>query len=257
MELYKQPLYYEIAFSFFDPKTQADAFERIIEKFSKVKVHKALDIGCGPSLQLRELAKRGYECVGLDLSQEMLNYLKKKAKEEDVKIRTVQADMMKFSLEERVDFAFIMMGTLSVKSNEEFLTHLDSVASCLKKGGVYFIQNWGIDWTKQDAKQNWIMERDGIKVETTYEWSLKNVLEQIGTERLTLNVDDKGEKKQFVDEKDMKIIFPQEFKLLVKLNGKFEFLGWFEGTESTWFIDKPLEKAENLSNINMILLRRK
>ena len=257
MKVYKQPVHYELAFSFFDPKVQVDAFERIIEKFSKVKVRRFLDVCCGSSLQLRELAKRGYGAVGLDLSREMLDYLEKKAGEEAVRIRTVQADMANFRLEEKVDFAFIMMGSLCVKSNEEFLSHLGSVASCLKSGGLYFIQNWCVDWTRRDAKQNWIMERDGIRVETTYEWVLKDVMGQIGTERLTLDVDDKGERKKFVDEEDMKIIFPQEFKLLVKLSGKFEFLGWFEGTESTWFLDKPLEKAETLSNINMVLLRRK
>jgi len=66
MDIYKHPRYYEIAFSFFDPKQQVDCFEEIIAKFSKVKVKRFLDIACGPSLQLREIAKRGYEAVGLD-----------------------------------------------------------------------------------------------------------------------------------------------------------------------------------------------
>ena len=84
MEIYKQPLYYEIAFSFIDAKEQVDNFEKIIKKFSKIKVNRFLDIACGPSLQLREIARRGYEAIGLDLHAEMLAYLKKKAKEEKV-----------------------------------------------------------------------------------------------------------------------------------------------------------------------------
>jgi len=55
----------------------------------------------------------------------------------------------------------------------------------------------------------------------------------------------------------LKFIFPQEFKALIKLHNKFEFLGWWEGTESTWFLDKPLEKTKTPSNFNMVLLRRK
>jgi SAM-dependent methyltransferase len=257
MELYRQPVYYEIAFSFFDSKMQVDAFEEIIEKFSGVKVCRFLDVACGPSLQLREIAKRGYGAVGLDSSREMLDYLRRKAKEEGVRVETVSADMLKFRLKEKVDFAFIMMGSLLVESNEQFLSHLDSVASCLKKGGLYFIQNWLVDWTKRDTRQNWVMEHDGIRVETTYEWLLKDIVNQIGTETLTLDVDEKGKKKKFVDKRDLKIIFPQEFKLLVKTSEKFEFLGWFEGTESKWFLDKPLERAKTLSNINMVLLKRK
>jgi hypothetical protein len=60
MDVYKQPFYYEIAFGFFDVKKQADAFEEMIKKFSKIRVERFLDAACGPSLQLRELARRGY-----------------------------------------------------------------------------------------------------------------------------------------------------------------------------------------------------
>lgn len=44
--------------------------------------------------------------------------------------------------------------------------------------------------------------------------------------------------------------------MLVKLNGKFEFLGWWKGNCDTWHLDQSLEKAEDLNN-NMVLLRRK
>jgi 2-polyprenyl-3-methyl-5-hydroxy-6-metoxy-1,4-benzoquinol methylase len=115
MEIYKHPQYYEIAFSFVDPKEQIDNFERIIQKFSKIRVNRFLDIACGPSLQLRELARRGYELIGLDLHPEMLKYLRAKAKEEGLRIETVQADMYNFRLKEKVDFAFVMMGSLDAQ----------------------------------------------------------------------------------------------------------------------------------------------
>jgi hypothetical protein len=83
------------------------------------------------------------------------------------------------------------------------------------------------------------------------------MLNQIYTEKGVLEVNDHGQTLRLVSEEDLKLIFPQEFKALVKLNNKFEFLGWWEGTESTWFLDKPLEKAKSLNNINMVLLRRK
>ena len=254
--IYKHPLYYEIAFSFFDPKEQVDNFEELIEKFSKIKVKRFLDIACGPSLQLREIARRGYKAIGLDSSPEMLAYLRKKAQEEELRIETVQADMCNFRLEKKVDFAFIMMGSLVVESNERFLNHLDSVAASLKRGGLYFIQNKAIDWTSTD-EQSWTMERNGITVKTTFQIRFKDILNQIYTEGITIEVNDHGQVKKFTDEEELKYIFPQEFEALMKLNGKFEFLGWWEGTESRWFLDKPLEKAKTPSNINMVLLRRK
>lgn len=254
MEVYEQPLYYEIAFSFIDPKEQVDNFEKLIEKFSKIEVHRFLDIACGPSLQLREIARRGYEAIGLDSSLQMLRYLEMKAKEEGLEIETVLADMSDFRLRKKVDFAFVMMGSIEVESNEKFLSHLDSVATSLNKGGLYFIQNKILDWAL--GGESWTMERDGITVKTTFEMSFKDILSQIYTEKMTLEVNDHGKKKKFIHEEDLKFIFPQEFKVLIKMNGKFEFLGWWKGNCNTWHLGQPLENAKKLDD-NMVLLRRK
>jgi SAM-dependent methyltransferase len=254
MEVYRQPLYYEIAFGFIDPKEQVDNFEKLIKKFSKIEVNRFLDIACGPSLQLMEIARRGYEAIGLDSSPEMLAYLQQRAKEEGAKIESVQADMCNFRLRKKADFVFIMMGSLDVESNERFLSHLNSVAASLKRGGLYFIQNKILDWSPRG--ESWTIERDGITVKTTFEINFKDTLNQIYTEKMTLEVNDKDEVKKFVQQEDLKFIFPQEFKLLIKMNGKFEFLGWWKGNCNTWHLDQPLEKVKSKED-NMVLLRRK
>ena len=71
------------------------------------------------------MAKRGYEAVGLDLSSQMLKYLEQKAKEENVKIEMIKADMINFKLKKKVDFAFIMMGSFRFENNQELLKHLN------------------------------------------------------------------------------------------------------------------------------------
>jgi SAM-dependent methyltransferase len=256
MGLYNQPLYYEIAFSFIDPKEQVDNFEKLIKKFSRLEARRFLDIACGPSLQLREIARRVYEAIGLDTSPEMLEYLRKKADEERLRIETVEADMTDFRLEKKADFAFTMMGSLNVESNQKFLDHLDSVAASLNRGGLYFIQNQKVDWTRLDTEQSWTIERNGTTVKTTFETHLRDVLNQVYTGKLSFEVDDNGKRKEFVHEEHAKFIFPQEFKALIELNGQFEFLGWWKGNCNTWYLDKPLEKVKDLDD-NMILLRRK
>ncbi|MEM2792206.1 MAG: class I SAM-dependent methyltransferase [Candidatus Bathyarchaeia archaeon] len=261
MKVYDNPLYYEVAFSFFNPKKQVDHFEDIIRRFSRIKVERFLDIACGPSLQLRELARRGYEAVGLDKRRRMLQYLQSKAREEGLRIETVQADMTRFRLRRKADFAFIMMGSFSFKSNEDLLKHLNSVANSLNSGGLYFIQNfgvnWKVDWTKVQ-RQTWEMEKNGVKVEATYEIVVKNVVNQTIMEKIIIEVDDRGKKRTLMQEEELKLVFPQEFKLLVKMNGRFEFLGWWKGDVDEWYLDQPLETVcdENI-NINMVLLRRK
>lgn len=252
MSVYKQPLYYEIAFSFVDAKEQVDLFEKFIKKYSGIKVRRFLDIGCGPSFQLREIAKRSYEAVGIDSSSQMLKYLEERAQEEGVKIETIKADMTNFKLERKVDFVFIMMGTISyIESNEHFLAHLDSVAASLNKGGLYLIENFALDWASEDffRPQSWTMERDGIQVRTTWQVQLKDTLTQMIRETITLNVNDHGREFVFEESADIKFIFPQEFLTLIELNNKFEFIGWFEHNST-----KKLRKAHM---DNLTIFRRK
>ncbi|MEM7825011.1 MAG: class I SAM-dependent methyltransferase [Candidatus Aenigmatarchaeota archaeon] len=248
MAVYNEPLYYEIAFSFVDAKKQADLFEKFIERYSEVKVKRVLDVACGPSLQLRELAKRGYEAVGLDISLQMLNYLKQKAKEEGIKIETIKADMTKFKLKKKIDFCFIMMGSFRFKNNEELLKHLDCVSNSLKEGGLYLIENMELDWLTFKP-QSWTMKRNGIEVKTTYKLKQKDPISQTSEENIVLQVDDHGKELKFVEKGVIKHVFPQEFLALVKLNNKFEFLGWFER-----FKFRKLRKG---SMDNIVLLRRK
>ena len=128
-DVYSKPLYYEIAFSFVNPKKQVNLFKKFIKRFSKIKVKSFLDIACGPALQLREIAKRGYKAIGLDLSSQMVNYLKKKAKEEKIKIDAIKGNMIKFKLRKKGVFDLPVerliqgkydVGSYAVHGKEEF-----------------------------------------------------------------------------------------------------------------------------------------
>ena len=252
MQVYREPFYYEIAFSFVDIPTQVDLFEKFVNKYSKIPVRRVLDIGCGPSQQLREFAQRGYDTVGLDMSPQMLSYLEDKAREMGVKVATINADMTDFTLDEPADLALILMGTIGLlTSRENLLSHLDSVARSLNSGGLYIIENLKINWPSSDyfGSQTWTMERDGVSVESTYHVELADGLKQMLIETLKLDVDDHGKKKVFEETIETRAFFPQEFITLLEMNNMFEFLGYFERSST-----KPLSEA--LSD-NITLLQRR
>ncbi len=251
-QIYNQAKYYEIAFSFVDQKKQADLFEKFIKKYSKVDVESVLDLACGTALQLREIAKRGYGSVGLDASEKMLDYLKNESAKEDVEIEVVKSDINNFKLKQKIDFAYIMMGSIIyVKNNNLFLSHLNSVADALNSGGLYLIENLAINWADPSffKPQHWIMKQGKIKVKTTYQIIPKNPLKQTVTQILKMEVNDDGRKMEFIDKDDLKIIFPEELKLLVEKNGKFELVGFFERDN--------VRLLKNVSPDNIVLLRRK
>lgn len=229
--IYNQAKYYELAFSFVDAKKQVELFEKFIKKYSKIKVKRVLDLACGPSLQLREFARKNYNAVGLDANPHMLKYLKVKAKINNLKIETVLADINNFKLKKKIDLAFILMGSLIyTKNNQLFNSNLNSVAASLHKGGLYMLENLALNWSIPGffTPHSWTMRDGKTKVRSTYKITSKNSLTQTITQMIKLEVDDNGRKFELIDIDDLKIILPEEFKLLVEKNGKFEFIGYFE-----------------------------
>lgn len=93
------------------------------------------------------------------------------------------------------------------------------------------------------------MKKDKIKVKTTYKVELKDTLNQIIKETIKLEVNDHGKKFILEEKTDRKLIFPQEFLTLLKLNKNFEFLSWFERNKL-----KLLTKAKK---DNIVLLRKR
>lgn len=252
MGVYKEPLYYEIAFGFIDAKKQADLFEKFIRKYSRIPIRRILDIGCGPSLQLREIARRGYEAVGLDASPRMLKYLEARAREEGVRIETVRADMTGFRLKKKADLACLLMGTVScIPNDEKLFSHLDSVACSLKRGGLYLIECFSLDWAGRGFFRpgRWTRRRNGVRVRTTYHIELKDALTQTVSDTLTLEVEDRGRRSVFRERHFRKLTFPQEFLTLIRLNGRFEFIGWFER--------HSLRRLTKARMDNLAVLRRK
>lgn len=252
MKIYSKPLYYEIAFDFVDIKNQVKLFESFIAKYSRIPVKRFLDIGCGPSKQLVELAGQGYQSIGLDLSAEMLKYLKRVANAKGLDIETVNTTFVNFKLSKKVDFACMLMGTVSyIDSNEAFIKHLDSVSSSLNKGGLYLIENFIIDWssTIMFKPQTWIMKRDNITVKTSFKITPKDSLKQTVTAQLNLDVKDNGKKIALPSNYTSKIIFPEEINELVKNHNQFELIGWFE-RYSTKFL-------KSARSDNILLLRKK
>ena len=81
MQVYDNPKYYEIAFSFRDIPKEVDFIEQIIAKESKIPVKSFLEIASGNSPHMKELCKRDYSYIGLELSKQMIEYSREIIKE--------------------------------------------------------------------------------------------------------------------------------------------------------------------------------
>jgi SAM-dependent methyltransferase len=118
---------------------EVDFLEDVLSLKPKDKI---LDIGCGTGRHSTELAKRGYNLTGIDISAGMLEIAQQSALEAGVNIRFVKSDARSFSLDDTFDAAiclcegsFGLLGSAD-DSIESALSILKNVASSLKPGGT-------------------------------------------------------------------------------------------------------------------------
>lgn len=90
----------------------ADYIEEIF-KVNNLKPSLILDLGCGTGNFCIEMAKRGYEMIGVDRSQEMLSCAKLKSVEQGTNILYLNQDMTNFELYGTVDAIVCLMDSLN------------------------------------------------------------------------------------------------------------------------------------------------
>lgn len=251
--LYDNPEYYEIAFSFRNIPAEVDVFEECFRRFSRIPVKSVLELACGNGPHMQELVRRGYHYNGLDLSRAMLEYSRQKALRIGADVKLIHGNMVDFCLQTMVDFVYVLLGSLRVKSTSELITHFNSVAHVLKKGGLYFL-DWCVQYDppwESEGGDSWKIEREGIQVKTTVSWKLINRVEQTFEETITLEVDDHGEKLTIVEKDITRAIYPQEFLCLVSGLKNFEFVGWW----NNWKLSQPLNQVAKIDR-PITLVRR-
>jgi len=233
-DFYAYPKYYDIAFGFRgDCEAETDFFEECMCKYSKIPVRRVLEVASGPGPPLKELNRRGYEYVGVDLSQPMLDYAREKAERIGARAEFLKADIKDFCLDVPADFGFIALGSLYVDSTDALLSHFRSMAASLKPGGLYVL-HWCINfgWDRGlNQRYEWTEEQDGITVTIVSSVLDKLIdrIEQVCEHRLEGRVNDHGKELHLVNVGRMRIIFPQEFLLTVDTQTEFEFIGWWDG----------------------------
>ena len=90
-----------------------------------------LELGCGTGTVTRMLAKEGYDCVGLDMSEDMLSIASEKTFEEGSQVIYTCQDMRDFEVPYEVD------GMISIGDSMNYITSkedMTSVFECVKKG---------------------------------------------------------------------------------------------------------------------------
>jgi len=114
-----------------------------------------LDLGCGRGRHAINLARRGYQVTGIDLSEAAIKTARAKAKREDLKnIRFLVRDMRR-PLPETFDAIVNLFTTFGYFERDSENTEvLDSIVQMLEPGGIFVLDYMNSERVKKSYKPN-------------------------------------------------------------------------------------------------------
>jgi SAM-dependent methyltransferase len=125
-----------------DYSKECDLIEDIFRAYSKKPVKTILDIGCGTGGHAIELAKRGYNVLGIDRSPDMIIEARKKAEGID-NVSFIEADARKTNLGGQYDAAIMMFAVLGYQtSNDDVIETLEKIRKHLRPDGLLISDVW-------------------------------------------------------------------------------------------------------------------
>jgi len=112
----------------------------VIEKLGLQPGARVLDLCCGQGRHLIDLVRRGYDVVGVDLSEYMLGKCREAAVKRGIEPQLVRADMRRIQFDSEFDAVINMFTSFGyLESDEEDQKVLNAVARALKSGGRFFV----------------------------------------------------------------------------------------------------------------------
>jgi SAM-dependent methyltransferase len=251
---YDYPQYYDLAFRS-ETRREADFIEAACRKYCPPGARRLLEPACGTGRLVAELASRGYDLTGFDLSRPALRYLRRRLKRRGLRATLFEGDMAGFRLEEKADAALCTLNSFRhLLSEQPARGHLECVAEALRPGGIYIL---GLHLMPPDAAdddcERWTEQHGQTRVTVTLrvlETDRRRRLERL---RVSLLVRSHGRVLRLRDDFSLRrYTAPQLRRLLAKVP-RFELADVYD----FWYeIDQPLELNDRIADTVVVLRRR-
>ncbi len=124
---------------------------------------RVLDLGCGPGLYARELARRGHRVTGMDFSERSVAYARESARAAGLDIEYAVADYVADELGSGYDLAMMIYCDLGALSPADRASVLRKVLRSLAPGGsfVFDFADDSVPGTSGEGR-SWLLEESGF-----------------------------------------------------------------------------------------------
>ena len=158
---------------------------------------KILDAGCGPGRISVELALRGLKVTGVDLIQCELDAAKETARDENVDIEFVKADLRTYKSDKKFDAAVNLYTSFGYCDTiEEDIQIIKHIAETIKDGGFFIMECTSREIAVQYFTEGEWFERAGMTVLT--EFSVEGAWEGLRSKWILIGKNGKRIEHEFV-----------------------------------------------------------
>lgn len=217
------------------------------------KTARILELCCGTGRLTIPIAKKGYNIVGVDLNESMLEQAKKKSSEAGQSIEFIKADVRTLELSEKFDFIFIPFNSIHhLYRNEDLFQTLNVVKKHLKRDGLFLMDCYNPDIryiTENEKEENQIAEyvtSDGRKVLIKQHMLYENKT-QINRIEWHYYINNSFNSIQNLD---MRLYFPQELDSYLN-QYDFQIIEKFGGFDEEGFSDRSVKQIFVCANNNI------
>ena len=260
-DCYDVPRYWDLAFGE-DTKLEADFIEAAAKKYCNAPVTSLLEPGCGGGRLVVELAQRGYQLTGWDLSHAAVDFANSRLRQQSLHGEVQVADMRTgneaTSTADKVDLAFCLVNTFRhLLTEEDAIQHLQTIATCLKPGGLYII---GMHLLPPDADEEDAEDWSVTELGTTVNMDLlvtscdRSIRQEVLQFTMDIATADRSTQERYQSDYQMRIYEAADFCALIDKVPAFCLL---DDVYDFWYdIDDPLKLSDELGDTVFILQRQ-
>lgn len=203
-----------------------------------------LDLCCGQGRHALEFAKRGYQVVGLELSETLLNHAQKQAEEQKISVDFVRSDMRCILFEEEFDAVVNLFTSFGyLEEDEEDERVIKAVSKALKTEGKFLIDLPNQARLMKDFSPNYFTESSDGSV-TLVESSFEVLSGRLKTRWIFIDEDGKRKERLSIQ----RIYTFTELNKMLKSAGlrKKQVFGGFDGSDYKMDSKRMIVLAEKL-----------